>query len=62
MWFGVVCGLTNKTDRSEDEKIVFKDGKCCACKLDDFWKQLETASTRHFLGTIWQSMYQKQKR
>ena len=39
-----VCGLT-KMDRSEDEQIIlFQEGKCCTCKLDEFRKWLETAT------------------
>ena len=36
------CGLTNNLDQSEDDQIlVFKEGKCCAGKLDDFSKMMQ---------------------
>ena len=36
------CGLTKNFDQSEDDKIlVFKEGKGCAGKLDDFSKMMQ---------------------
>ena len=35
------CGLTNNLDQTEDDQIlVFKEGKCCTGKLDDFSKMM----------------------
>ena len=35
-------GLTNNIDQSEDDQIlVFKEGKCCSGKLDDFSKMMQ---------------------
>ena len=38
-----LCGLTNNLDRSEDKQItIFKDNKCCAGHLKEFWDQLDS--------------------
>ena len=39
---GLVCGLTNNSNRSEEEQIIiFKDKKCCSGRLKEFWDQLD---------------------
>ena len=39
----ILCGLTNNLGRSEDEQIIiFKDKKCCAGRLKEFWDQLDS--------------------
>ena len=42
----MACGLTKNLDWSEDKQIIiFKDKKCCAGRLKEFWDQIDSKTS-----------------